>query len=610
VVPVASRLVSRHWSRPVLAVAAALAAALTVAGCVSMPSAGPVASYPVTQGTSAQAQPNVQFVAGPPQPGWNPAQVVEGFLSASGSFGGDNEQVAGEYLTPQGKANWKPTWSALVYKDGPNVGRTVYSRAPAPKPTAKASASPTGHATAPPETATVTITGKVEATLSTYGSYAVPSTSNEPAEQQSPPFQLVKDAAGQWRISYAPSQLLLTAYSFTSDYQLRNLYFFDPQYQHLVADPVYVPLQATTTVLMDNLVKDLIIQPHDWLYGATKTAFPAGTALQGDVTLDGGTAVVNLVGTVTHAGPAVMGQASGQLIRTLLGAGQGGQAVQSIEVLLNGKPWPSGSQDPVQSTSKYTPASGANGTFYYLGTGGKVFSQAAANGKPVEIEQIAKNFDQIAVSRDGNYLAAVTAAGDLYSGPLGGKLVKRGGSQYTSISWGSPDPSDDLWATTNTQVVVLLPGNHLVTVSGIDGVTALAVAPDGVRVAMIIGDEELAFGAIWWHQGSRQTEPTVDITLSQLSVQTLASFDGVTWYGPDNVITLANPGPAPSVTEYPVNGGSSTTIPAVPGMQSISASSGSALIAGLVNNHMAIDASLTGTWLPLTGGGTSPVYPG
>ena len=74
------------------------------------------------------------------------------------------------------------------------------------------------------------------------------------------------------------------------------------------------------------------------------------------------------------------------------------------------------------------------------------------------------------------------------------------------------------------------------------------------------------------------------------------------------MITLGEPGSV--LTEYPVNGGSSTTIPAVPGMQSISASSGSALVAGLSYNHMAVDSSLTGTWVPLTSGGTSPVYPG
>ena len=33
---------------------------------------------------------------------------------------------------------------------------------------------------------------------------------------------------GQWRICSAPSALLLTQAQFADDYELRNLYFFDP----------------------------------------------------------------------------------------------------------------------------------------------------------------------------------------------------------------------------------------------------------------------------------------------------------------------------------------------------------------------------------------------
>ena len=52
---------------------------------------------------------------------------------------------------------------------------------------------------------------------------------------------------GQWRISSAPSELLLTQDQFADDYELRNLYFFDPSNHYLVPDPVYVPLQASAS---------------------------------------------------------------------------------------------------------------------------------------------------------------------------------------------------------------------------------------------------------------------------------------------------------------------------------------------------------------------------
>ena len=588
-------MASRQWSRPVLAAAAALLATLTVAGCVSMPSAGPVQSYPVTQGPTAQAQPYVQINYGPPQPGWSPKEIVEGFLAASASFS-DNGQVAREYLTQQASADWNQfNVPVVVYKNGPNVD------------------TPSVKATSRRQTATVTIQGHIQANLSGNGSYAVASAS-EPSDL--PVFDLV-NSAGQWRISVVPDQLLLTEDSFANDYQLRNLYFFDPQTHYLVPDPVYVPLQATPAQLMDGLVKELINQPPDWLAdgGATRTAFPAGTKLIGDVTLDGVTAVVNLGGAIAGASPSVMGQVSGQLLRTLSGVGQGGQAVTSIEVQQNGKPWPPpGSQgNPVQTQSKYAPAAyapaAASGTFYYLGSGGLVFKQSGALGKPVQVARIGAQFNQIAVSPDGKYLAALTEPGDLYTGPLGETLAKRTGTGYTSVSW---DTDDDLWLTENAQVEVLLQDNRMVPVSGIggelDGVTSLQVAPDGVRVAMISG-AELEFGAISGLPGARQGQPNARISFSPFSVLSLYSFQAVTWYGPDNVITLAGPGPTPTVTEYPVNGGNSTQISELSGMESISASSGNALIAGLTDGHMAADASLTGSWLTFGVGG-SPVYPG
>jgi hypothetical protein len=235
-------------------VLAALAVALSAAGCVSMPSGGPVVSYSVTQGAESQDQPFVQIVPKPPGAGWTPSQIVQGFLTASASFG-NNSAVAYEYLTPQERKSWQPLWSAIVYKVGPNVAdRDV--------PVAGAK-----------NTVTVQISGKEQASLQGNGSYSVPLASGAGASADADPtFSLVKQADGQWRISDAPSELLLTSDSFNSDYQLRNLYFFDPAGKYLVPDPVYVPVRTSSPVLLNGLVSDLISPPKDWLSaGATKT---------------------------------------------------------------------------------------------------------------------------------------------------------------------------------------------------------------------------------------------------------------------------------------------------------------------------------------------------
>ncbi len=107
---------------------AAVTAALAVTGCVSMPSAGPVLSYPVSQQTGGQNGQNLQFSAQPPGAGWNPQQIVSGFLIAAAA---NQDQVAREYLAPAERKRWNPslTTTTYVYKSRPNVLN------PVPQPT-------------------------------------------------------------------------------------------------------------------------------------------------------------------------------------------------------------------------------------------------------------------------------------------------------------------------------------------------------------------------------------------------------------------------------------------------------------------------------------------
>jgi hypothetical protein len=473
------------------------------------------------------------------------------------------------------------------------------------------------------KSALVTIGGVIQAKVCGNGSYAVPSASACP--QGSLTFQLVY-GGGHWRISSAPATLLLTTAQFQYDYQPLNLYFFDPsKTSYLVPDPVYVPLQATPASLMNGLVSDLITPPRDWLSGgATITAFPVGTVSLGDVTLDGGTATINLGGSIARSSAQVMQQVSAQLLWTLTGSGQGGGSpVQSIEILRNGTPWaPSDTQgNPVQHQASYAPPGGWGGSvFYYLDRAGNLLQRAGVQGQqPARIARIGAGYSQIAVSPDGRYLAALRA-GSLYTGQVRGPLTKRAGSGYTTMSW---DPNGDLWATTGDQIVMLRgdatqgplgqPVQANVADSGGDSVqglfAGLRVAPDGVRMAMIVGGSVINFGAIVFQTGAHPGQLTIKIELSPFSVAMTGSttFSSVTWYGPDNVITLSEPGPI--LTEYPVNGGSSTVIPPQARIESISASGGNALIACLGNGSIIADLSLSGAWTSV-GSGLSAAYRG
>jgi hypothetical protein len=591
---------------PVLLVVALLA---LLAGCISEPSGGPVISYSMTQGPGGQSQPLPQIIAQPPAAGWSPKQIVTGFLAASASFAG-GQRIAREYLTTKENRAWTPNWSAHVYSSGPDVQPATVT------------------GTGSGRMAKVTVGGSVQAVLTGTGGYLAPSASATGGAPGGPPTFRLQKVGGQWRISDAPSYLVLTSYSFQYDYQLRNLYFFDPTTSDLVPDPVYVPLQATTASLMDGLVYDLINPPGDWLSrGATSTSFPKKTTIIGDVTLNGGTAAVNLGGAITKLASdnKLMQQVSAQLLYTLIPSGGSGPAVQSVQLSVNGKPWSPLDSDfnPVQQLhqSKYAPANGASSQFYYVDGAGDLLSRASSVSKPVKVAHIGTGYTQIAVSRDKQYVAAVKN-GSLFTGRTVGPLVRRAGDGYSQLSW---DPVDDLWATTGGQIVMLSgaasPSQQAgkpiaVSVVNSDGTTqnvgpftGLRVAPDGVRVAIIVGGNDLDFGAFVPLDNARPGQAAVQIVLSQFYVSVpSATFTSVTWYGPDNVIALRDPGP--QLTEYPVDGGSSTSIPAQPHMSWITASFGSPLIAGLPRDAMAANASLSNSWMQLTGTGNSAVYPG
>jgi hypothetical protein len=617
--------------RPLLAVLAVVTAALAVTGCVSIPNAGPVLSYPVTEQTGGQNGQNLQFTAQLPGTGWSPQQIVSGFLIAAAA---SRDQVAREYLAPAESRSWNPafTTTTYVYRTRPNV------LSPVPLPAASAPGAASAKKDAPPPSASVEVNGTIQAILSTKdGTYAVPSASG-PNSSTPQYFTLVK-TRGEWRISAAPSVLLLTQTQFANDYDLRNLYFFDPTYHYLVPDPVYVPLQASAGELTIRLVDYLKSPPGDWLAeGATETAFPPATKVT--ATLADNLATVNVTGTISKAQRA---QAASQLLWTLVGSGQAGSQVTSVELIVNGKPfYPSGSSvNPVENQlqASYRPATGASTTaagqlVYYLDSAGDVYSNrvgvAGVAGQQTLVTKIGPGYTQIAVSQDGKYLAALRGNGALYIGPIHGRLFPQQGSGYTTLSW---DPTDNLWSSTgaNEQIFVFRAGAGLnsrqarpieATVTGGAGpgsgtgeFTGLQIAPDGVRVAMILNSDELTFGAIVWGPGTGPGLGSVRIQLSFFNVSDLTSgFSGVTWYGADDVITLG--APASILTEYPVNGGTPTSQMLNQTVESITASPGQALIAGVAKGQMIEASNLTGAWATITTSagtpvkGISPTYPG
>jgi hypothetical protein len=603
--------------RAVTALIGAVGLSLAAAGCVSIPSGGPVLSYPVSQSGNGQ-NPNLNQIAPPPPaPNETPTMVVSGFLAAGASFAGQ-QHVAREYLTTAASGAWNPGWSATVFKgSSPTVTGTV----PGPKQ----------------KTASVTVSGSVLATLSGGEAYAFPSATTTTKTFH---FDLVKDGT-QWRISSAPpDQLLLTSTEFTADYQLLNLYFFDPTGGHLVPDPVYVPLEATEGDLLNKLVQSLIKPPGDWIGGATISKIPSDTTLRA-VTLEGGIASVNLVGKTvskasasdTAASDTLKEQISAQLYWTLKGVGQGQQQqVKSIVLLINGKPFVPGGKPPPDNSvqnqpNQFEPAEGPQQAgFFYLNPAGQLMWHKEPTTHPVTIATIGRGYTSLAVSPAGEYLAAVHD-GTLYTGKVGAThLTPRDvdGGIVTSLSW---DRNNYLWVVASSTIYRLpaipaVPGGPPPTVtvnfqascnSNPDDKTALRVAPDGVRVAIVFGgqQETLAFGAIIPGPDvsgpGQQPQSQVGVSLSPFFVcGPNQAFKALSWYGADDVVALSEPDD--TVTDYPVNGGTSTQVHGPSGSTSITASVSGGLILSQAK-QVSIAQSLSGVWSSLLGA-TSPAFPG
>ena len=252
---------------------------------------------------------------------------------------------------------------------------------------------------------------------------------------------------------------------------------------------------------------------------------------------------MNVTGTITKArgGP---GAGVAQLLWTLVGSGQGGSQVKSLALIVNGKPFvPAGAgANPVQNQSQAELRAGDRrprrpGGLLPRQRRGRVQRPRRRRraGKQTLVAKIGAGYTQIAVSQDGKYLAALRDE-ELYIGPINGPLARQQGSGYMTLSW---DPTDNLWTTTgaasrsscsgparapNSRAGKADRGHRAAPApSSAELFTALQIAPDGVRVAMILNSDELTFGAIVWAPGTGPGLGSVRIQLSPFNVSDLTS---------------------------------------------------------------------------------------
>jgi hypothetical protein len=645
-------MASRAWARVpsrVWRMCLVIAAVGSVAGCVGMPSGGPAAEFtPSAQSTQPDSNVSVPYASGP-QPGASPRQIVEGFLVASGSDPAYSA-VAGEYLLGSAARTWNPSsvevFSTLNPADAVPIAAGPHRAAGA----------------------SVSVTGLVQASFS--GSHRYISAKEGPASVTYQ-FDLVK-VDGQWRISNPPSFRMLYENDFPYYYKAQDLYFVDQSDQALVPDPVFVPLGGTESQLVTDLVEALADKPAtSWLTGTADSEFPARTTVQ--ATVDGNTATVDL-GGAAGASTQTLELISAQLVWTLTGSPASPSSIQSVVLEVDGKQFtPSPAPCPGQRVQGFfqtqatyqclNPYLSAPASFYYVNQGkpwsrcgsesvadlqgsiGSVvpvvgrtgefntsrcasYVKESSPGPPPAQPPSLRPVSMTAVSPDGKYLAIVPPGKNaLYIGRLSGDAASFPGNSrlkgpgITALSW---DRDDDLWVAQGGNVFMLRAAGtspEAVTLEGGGDVSDLSVAPDGVRIALIVSGvwpgPKLEVAAV--NQSGSQPPgplgaPSVHPVISSGIPLGASLTDPValTWYGADDLIAVNQASSGNALWEVPVDGQQAQgPQPTEAGTISITADGpANVLVAGLTDNQLAVSTGLEGPWQPLGEPGQDPAYPG
>ncbi|GAB3962369.1 MtrAB system accessory lipoprotein LpqB [Actinoallomurus acanthiterrae] len=527
---------------------------LLAGGCVGVPQGGRVLSGNAGGVEQPIDDPYVRIIPVGPEHDWPPSMIVQGFRTASSSFDGPNgeHQVARSYLACA--SCWKPGAASIVYDQ-------------LDPPTSEDNG---------PGQATVTLEGTQLGKIGADGQYIA----DRRAFKQV--FHLRQDAQRQWRITEPfPPELLLSRDDVTRAFRTLDLYFFAPDAQVLVPNPVFIPL-VSRSWLATQLVKQLIAGPTTWLKNASvRWAFPAGTKLR-SLDVSGGVATVDLS---RQARAGDLRNMSIQLMWTLRQL----REVQQMQLKIDGKaidvPGVSGTLQSTRDWDAFDPdGSGEEQPAYVRRADGRL-GHLDGGGAQVVLSKL--QVAHPAISYDHRQVAALNAAADTVTVTdlLGGATrttlhaTAKDGT-FTTPSW---DSRGNVWVAESTAT-----GSRLWVIEGgtrpapVDGwaltpypVKALRISRDGTRAAVIVkvdGRWQVQLGRVdRAPSGGLQAEGFIAISSELQSAIDLA------WSATDHlaVVGMTNANPSPSLFDVPVSGapispmigpgGEMTTVAASPG---------------------------------------------
>lgn len=448
-------------NRRFLSLAAALALAVALSGCVSLPTSGPVVESGGTNRTDTRRASDID--ARPPATGATRTEVITGFLDAMTAWP-IQTSVAKQYLTGEAAAGWNPEQETVIYSDSLPVRETAGS-----------------------VSVQLTAADRLDQIGAWRGAMA--------KDELTLTFHLAIEN-GEFRIADPPDALVVPASWFRQRYRQVSLFYFDPLAQILVPEPVFVPLGDQ---LASSLVSALLSGPPPLARGIVRSFLPPGLTVGLSVPVDDeGVAHVTLVGEA----PKVTAEEAELMLAQLAWTLRQDPSISALRVNLDGTdlPLPGGaSQYSVESASAYGPAGPGSGHLVYGISRGRLVS-----GPLGELAVVTGAFGAedaglvaVAVRPDGERVAGVDLDGQrVRVGALraaaddNGPVTVLAGGQYARPSW---DSAGRLWILdrrSGKAVVWLVEGEKArqVDVAGVTGARArsLVVSRDGTRLIAVV----------------------------------------------------------------------------------------------------------------------------
>ncbi|HEX6886527.1 MAG TPA: LpqB family beta-propeller domain-containing protein [Candidatus Nanopelagicales bacterium] len=460
-----SRAATRSRARLPLVRALVLAGLLSA--CAVVPTSGPIEQGPVVD--SGESTQFIRVIAAPPSSGAAPEEIVRGFLEASASLEQDHA-IARRYLQPRAAQAWDATAGTTIYDP---ASLEVRARGP-----------------------------RVRVTLAVIGRLQPDGTlvNVVPAEELTLQFTLTQEPQEssrlpEWRITDPPDGVLISSTDLRRAYRPHQVYFLSRRAEVLVPDGRMLPVVGPS---LPTALTELVLQgPSGWLEPAVRTGIPAGTALAlGAVPVTDGVAEVELSQEALSATDAQRRDLASQLTWTLTQL----PGVSAVRLVVAGEPYVVPGAPTLLDRGTWLAQApdalslGTAGTLRppsFVLDGDQVVRSTAVGRTTVAVEvPDAEQLLGLAVSLDQRRAATIAAdRRSLWVLPLepvaGTPPLQVPGGRITDVAF---DVDERAWFVDAGRLRRVggegEPQDVPVAAPGLSGITALAMARDGARVAV------------------------------------------------------------------------------------------------------------------------------